>query len=148
MDYETYKIISLPVQSEINEKIDLLYGNILLLINKNIETIKQLVLDPYFVFLDRNHSPLEKFQRSSLSLFKVGSTTVYFEVMTGKFVTYDYDSEFNIYMPNDVTDQIPKFLYLEPELYETIVHLVGLDGILQEAYNFKQQTLTTINTLI
>ncbi|GEM_PF-4309094 len=42
MDYETYKTLSLPVQSEINAKIDLLYGNILFLIDKNIETIKHL----------------------------------------------------------------------------------------------------------
>lgn len=112
--------------------------------------LKQLSIffDSDFVFFDRNHSPLEKFQSTSLSLFKVGSTTVYFEALTGMFVTYDYESEFNIRIPDDVTDQIPKFLSLEPELYETIVHLVGLDGILQEAYNFKQQILTTINTMI
>lgn len=141
MDLQEHELDSKNIQIEIDEKSKFLADKVISLISKRKNDIVALNLDDKFNFIDRNGNLMNIVDDDKIEIFSINNLSFYYSVFEGAIVTLEYQNDLDMNFSNDVTDKLELLISTKPSIYLDLMHLIGLDGILQCDLSLKKNIL-------
>lgn len=132
MNYDEYEKEISPINAEITKIVNPLVPKIRAAAEENHETLWSLLMDDDFIFISDDNKPLKISEDHGIELFSWGSDTVYFEPLMNKIVYYQYNSDIEMTVSEDVDDEVLAKCYQDISNYKKTMHVVGLSGVLEK----------------
>ncbi|AEV95146.1 hypothetical protein [Pediococcus claussenii] len=139
-----YRAQAKVLDTNINSITSEMFNTYSTLFSKNADQLSALLIERDFNFVSRAKEMLQV--ENSLYIFacKIDDVPVYIDSQNQNIVTLSYDSEYGINLPTVLDNNTIKNLFKNPEVYEDIMHIVGLDGILESSIQLKKETLNNL----
>lgn len=147
MDLSQYNNSVSEIKPLISDLAETLANRIKRLISENSDDIKSLKITPGFVFLDSDGDPMEIEDDLYIKVFSYGRTPIYYSAFSAQFVTLEYQPDLGTNFSNDITNQLVDIISSKPSTYKSMLHLVALDGILEQDFQLKSQILNELKKL-
>lgn len=148
MNLYTYNLVATGYDEEIHSLTDTLVNKFKNALSNNANELIELIHRNSFDFISKNGEIIKVIDDKYIPIGKYKNIDIYISVFDHALVYFEKDTNINQIYPLIISDDSLHLMFRDIDLFQNIMHIVGLNGILEKSVEYKSEQLKDLKKFI
>lgn len=148
MNLHTYDLVAPEYDKKINQLTNSLIDKFKKAITINSGTLIELIRRDTFDFISKSGNIIKIIDDKYIPVGKYRNFEIYVSVLDRNLIYFEKDTSLNLITPMIFSDSMLNLMFRDIDLFESIMHIVELNGILEKSIEYKSEQLKLLNNFI
>ncbi|TLQ03610.1 hypothetical protein FEZ51_08370 [Pediococcus stilesii] len=148
MNLHTYDLVAPGYDEEINLLTDTLVNKFKNAITNNSNELLELINRDSFDFISKSGEIIDVVENKYIPVGKYKDTELYVSVLDQGLVFFSKEPNTDMVYPRVFTDGALSLIFRDVELFEDVMHVAGLTGVLEKSIEYKGKQLKILNNYV
>ena len=148
MNLHTYDLVAPGYDEKINQLTNFLVDKFKNAITTNSSALIELIHRDSFDFISKSGDIIEVIDDTYISLGKYKGFEIYLSVTDETLIYFEKNTSTNLITPMFLSDTTLGLMFRDIDLFESIMHIAGLNGVLEKSIEYKGEQLKILTNFI